>query len=255
MSNWFSKQLGSVKKIVTDPKKWAENAGRTLGQGAQIAAPFLPPGFRELASMGGSIAAGENKMHHLKAGVGAYIGSRMGGAEIGKMIASGPLKSAGINLAKQKLGMPVAAATAAGIPAAPGPPDVIETDTRYNPDGSIASQTEMPERGLPDSLRPMNTTGAPESGGGGWMDMLRKGGSWLKDHPDLLLAGGTALMGAKGSADASRDRDRAMAALESDYTSRAPLRQLGMSQLTTEDPRLASLGKIFRNGRPYEVAR
>jgi hypothetical protein len=249
----FSKIGKGFKKLVSDPKKWAENAGRSVGGAAKVAAPFLPPGLRELASVGGDIAAGGNLKSHLMSGVGAYLGSRAGGADIGKMIGSGQLKNAGVNLLKQKVGLPVdaaAAAVAGGAPGATAEPDVIETDTHYNPDGSIASQIPIPAKGLPAQLQP---TAAAPSGGNGW---LSTGLNWAKEHPDLLLAGGSALMSAKGHADAQREKDRALAQLEAEYNSRAPLRTMGLDMLTKTDPRLAGISKLFQgSGNPYAVAR
>jgi hypothetical protein len=256
----FGKIGKGFKKLVTNPKKWAENAGRSVGKGAQLAAPFLPPGFRELASVGGSIAAGGNVRDHLTSGIGAYIGGRAGGQDIGKMIGSGQWKNAGVNLVKNKLGLPVSAATAAGgVPGAPAEPDVIETDTTYNPDGSIKSQIPRATTtgGVTTPVPPAGAPGAPAaaapSGGEGW---LSTGLNWLKEHPDLVLAGGSAILGAKSHADARRDQDRALAELQAEYDSRAPIRAMGLDMLTKQDPRIAGLSKLFQgSGNPYAVAR
>lgn len=259
----FSKIGKGFKKLVTNPVKWAENAGRSVGGAAKVAAPFLPPGLREIASVGGDIAAGGNLKSHLMSGVGAYIGSRAGGADIGKMIGSGQLKNAGVNLLKQKIGLPVDAAAAgvagAGAPGAAAEPDVIETHTTYNPDGSIKSQVPYSTTtgGATTPAGPGAAPGAPAaaapSGGSGW---LSTGLNWLKEHPDLVLAGGSAIMSAKGHADAQREKDRALAQLQAEYDSRAPLRAMGLDMLTKEDPRLAGISKLFQgSGNPYSVAR
>lgn len=256
----FSKIGHGLKQLTTHPLKFAENAGRSLGGAAKVAAPFLPPGLREIASIGGDIAAGGNLKSHLMSGVGAYLGSRAGGADIGKMIGSGQLKNAGVNLLKQKIGLPVDAVGAVGagaaIPGAPAEPDVVETDTYYNPDGSIKSQTPRatsPVVGAPGAATPGAPAAAVPSGGSGW---LSTGLNWAKEHPDLLLAGGSALLSAKGHADAQRDKDRALAQLQAEYDSRAPLRTMGLDMLTKQDPRLAGISKLFQgSGNPYAVGR
>ena len=78
----------NIKRFVKNPIKGLENMGRSLGKGAQMAAPFLPPGWREAASIGGSIAAGGNMKDHAMSGIGAYVGSQLGGREIGQSIGS-----------------------------------------------------------------------------------------------------------------------------------------------------------------------
>lgn len=247
--------MGFLKKLT--------NVGRSIGKVVRQAAPALTliPGVGPVAAgvIGGlgSVAEGRKLSDSLKTGLGAFGAGKVlgaGGAGLKGVTANiakqGGYKAAGVNLLKSKLGIPASAAAAG-----PSRPDVIETDTRYNPDGSIASQTEIPERGLPDSLRPLNTVGAPEAGGGGWMGALKSGASWLGRNPELALAGASAFMGAKGSADASKAKDKALARLNADYEAKAPYRALALKNLTTEDPRIASLGSIFNNGRPYEVPR
>jgi hypothetical protein len=90
------KKLGrGARKLVTNPKKWAENAGRSVGSVAKTAAPFLPPGFREAAAVGGDILAGGNMKSHATSLIGAEIGSMMGGRSAGQSIAGGARKLLG----------------------------------------------------------------------------------------------------------------------------------------------------------------
>jgi hypothetical protein len=236
---------------------------KSLGKIARQAAPFasLIPGVGPIAAAGlgagGSLLEGGGLKGAIKGGLGGYVGSSgisglTGGKGImgvtGAIAKQGGYKAAGVNLLKSKLGM------GGGASAADAAPAEIPTDTRYNPDGSIASQIPIPEHGLPAELQPMSggvPGGAPDSGG--W---LSTGLSWLKNHPDLALAGGSAILSAKTHADAQKQKDAALAQLQGEYDAKAPLRALGLSQLTQPDPRLAKLPGLFSgSGNPYAVAR
>lgn len=243
---------------------------KSLGKIARQAAPFasLIPGVGPLAAAGlgagGSLLEGKGVKGAVTGGLSGYGGSQLLGGltggggitGIGAAVAKqGGWKNAGMNVLKSKLGIAGGAAAASGGGGAPGAsPDVIQTDTRYNPDGSIASQIGMPDHGLPPELQPTagGAGGAP-SGGSGW---LSTGLNWLKEHPDLALAGGSAILSAKTHADAQKAKDRAFAQLQGEYDSRAPLRSMSLDMLTKTDPRLAGISKLFQgSGNPYAVAR
>lgn len=238
---------------------------KSLGKIARQAAPFasLIPGVGPIAAAGlgagGSLLEGGGLKGAIKGGLGGYVGSSgisglTGGKGImgvtGAIAKQGGYKAAGVNLLKSKLGM----GGGGDVPTPGASPDVINTDTRYNPDGSIASQIPIPDKGLPPELQPMSggvPGGAPDNGG--W---LSTGLSWLKNHPDLALAGGSAILSAKTHADAQKQKDAALAQLQGEYDAKAPLRALGLSQLTQPDPRLAKLPALFSgSGNPYAVAR
>lgn len=238
---------------------------KSLGKIGRQVAPFasLIPGVGPLAAAGlgagGSLLEGKGVKGAVTGGLSGYGGSQLLGGltggggitGIGASVAKqGGWKNAGVNLLKSKLGIAGGAAAAGG--GAPSSPDVINTDTRYNPDGSIASQIGMPDHGLPPELQP--TAGGAGGGGGGNDGWLSTGLSWLKSHPDLALAGGSAILGAKTHADSQKKQDKALASLQAEYDSRAPLRSMSLDMLTKPDPRLASLSKIFGgSGNPYAV--
>lgn len=240
---------------------------KSLGKIARQAAPFasIIPGVGPLAAAGlgagGSLLEGKGVKGAVTGGLSGYTGSKLlggltGGGGIGGISGAvakqGGWKAAGMNVLKSKLGL---GAPGGDVPTPGDTPDVIQTDTRYNPDGSIASQIPIPAHGLPAELQPTAAGGAggAPSGGSGW---LSTGLNWLKEHPDLALAGGSAILSAKTHADAQKAKDRAFAQLQGEYDSRAPLRSLSLDMLTKQDPRLAGISKLFQgSGNPYAVAR
>lgn len=242
---------------------------KSLGKVARQAAPFASfiPGVGPIAAgvlgAGGAALEGGGVKGALMGGLGGYVGSSgisaatggRGIAGIGAAVArQGGWKNAGVNVLKSKLGIGGAGAAAAGAAGGAGGPDVIPTDTYYNPDGSIKSQTPrmtLPDHGLPSELLP--TSGGGNNGTTQDPGLMGNIWNWAKSHPDLLLAGGSAIMGAKGNADAARRRDRALGSLSADYAKKAPIRDLSLSTLTSQNPQIANLTKIFSNRRPYEV--
>ena len=71
-----------------------KSIGKFLGKGAKIAAPFLPPGFREAAAFGGSVLDGGNIRDHAMNTAGATLGGMLGGRGVGKGI-GGAIKGGG----------------------------------------------------------------------------------------------------------------------------------------------------------------
>ncbi len=69
--------------------------GKGLGKISKMAAPFLPPGFREAAAFGGSVLDGGNIKSHAMNTVGATVGGMIGGRSAGQGIGAA-LKGGGI---------------------------------------------------------------------------------------------------------------------------------------------------------------
>lgn len=82
------------------------------------------------------------------------------------------------------------------------------------------------------------------TGGGRWGG-LKKIGSAALQNPDLLLAGGSMLMGARQQGRANKAADRALAMREQAWNDFAPIRKLGIERMqNTQRPDLSA---IYRN--------
>lgn len=239
-----------------------KNIVKSVGKVARQAAPYMSliPGVGTVASglTGGlgALAEGKGISGALKSGLGAaassgMIGSMSGGKGIQGITANiakqGGYQKAGINVLGN-LGSgknPLAGFMTPDPSVASTPPDVIEghvgADGQWVADAPTGGPTATGPGGTP---LPGTQTSSSGNTGGGIMD-------WVKANPQLLLAAGSGIMGATQQAAAARRRDKALSSLQDEYNGRAPLRSLSTSMLTQPDPRLASLGSIFRGGNPY----
>lgn len=208
LSKGLSKLGKGARKLVTNPKKWAENAGRSVGSVAKTAAPFLPPGFREAAAVGGDILAGGNMKSHATSLIGAEIGGLMGGRSAGQSIAGG---------ARKFLSGGIPQVTKGGVP--------IDVGSLIGITGEGAPEEAAGGGGVLGSI-----VGAGKRilGGGGGEG---GGGIGLGD----IAVGGLAALDAANAARASKRQgqlsDEALAMAKERWQSGAGLRQAGNAGL------------------------
>lgn len=243
--SWLSsgvKKLGKgAKKLVTDPKKWAENAGRSVGTAAQAAAPFLPPGFRQAASIGGSIAAGNNMEGHLKSAIGAEIGSAMGGRGIG-----------------QSIGRGAGQVMRGGIRALPAAVAGIGRGNLPSPTSTFPGTGPRP-LGFNNPVTFPGSSGAPGGDGGiDWGSILGSALNFGKENAADIGLGGMAAWQAAASAKASKRAgelsDKGLAHAENRWASQAPLRGRGIQQAL--NPTKADLSDVYHDPtNPFAVKR
>lgn len=156
LSSAFKKLGKGAKKLVTNPGKWAENVGRSVGNTAKTIAPALSiiPGVGPLAAAGigalGSVAGGHNMKSTLGTGLKTYaLGSALnmvpGASTVGAKLGSGLSKVPGVNslagFAKAIPGsgafLPSSSTQMAGAElAAPDPSKLM----RLTPNGTNAAQ-------------------------------------------------------------------------------------------------------------------
>ena len=238
VGKWIKKQAKSATKIVKDPVKWAENAGRTVGKGVAAAAPVIGkiPGVGQIAApmlaAAGSIAGGGNMQDHLKAGLAAGIplgkipglqnlsaslASKVPGGVVGNVLkgagqgaVKGVMSGGGVKGALQG-----AAKGGAGALPIPGgfklPGGGFNVNMLGIPGGDL-----KPTGGIAGG-QPGQP--ADPSGGGGWMDILsgvlgkvgggiadaaKGAGTFAKENPELVGAGLGALGGYFDSAAQER---------------------------------------------------
>lgn len=209
--SWLGKQWKSVKRAVTHPVKWAENAGRTLGKGAKIAAPFLPPGFREVAAEAGSLAAGDNRKEQLMNMLTTEVGGMAGGQAAGQSIAKGAqaIKAGGLDVAKQY--------------ATQGAKNMLTTPQGMKRVMSFAGGPTSPG-GAPTPTFPGGGGGTPSvpgaDGGTDWMSIAEGG-----------LAGLSALNSARASQQAGKYGDMAVKHATDRWAEGDPLRVAGRNQM------------------------
>jgi hypothetical protein len=73
------KKIGKgLKKLATDPKEWAQNAGKSVGQGLGAVSSFIPGPLDDIAA---SVLQGGTMKDHAMAGVGGMVG----GGSLGKI--------------------------------------------------------------------------------------------------------------------------------------------------------------------------
>lgn len=89
--------------------------------------------------------------------------------------------------------------------------------------------------------------GAP--GGGGVGGTIRSIGGFLKDNPDLILAGASAVQGSRQQGKADKMNQRALDMAEQRYRETAGLREMGMDRLLNT-PRL-DLSAMYQTENPF----
>lgn len=108
LSSAFKKLGKGAKKLVTNPGKWAENVGRSVGATAKTVAPVLSivPGVGPIAAGAigalGNVAAGGNMKQTLGTGLktaalGSALSAIPGGSSVGSKLGSGLSKVPGMN--------------------------------------------------------------------------------------------------------------------------------------------------------------
>jgi hypothetical protein len=218
----FSKAVGKIgkgaRKLVTNPKKWAENAGRSVGGAAKVAAPFLPPGFREAAALGGDVLAGGNMKSHATSLLGAEIGSAMGGRSAGQSFAGGARKLLGA-------GGGIPQVTSGGVP--------LDVGSLIGVTGEQAPEAAGGGGGVMGSIvgagKRILGGGGEGGGGGGLID-------YAKNHLGDIAVGGLAAMDAANAARASKRQgqlsDEMLQMAKDRWNSGQKLRDMGTAGLT-----------------------
>lgn len=118
--------------------------------------------------------------------------------------------------------------------------------------------------GVPDVLRngvPSKVTdllsgggAVSSSGGGGILDKAKSVGSGIlgaiKNHPELALAGVSALQSARSTAGSDKLYDQGLGDIRGAYAAKAPLRAMALNQL--QNPKLKDLSSVFQpRGNPF----
>ena len=255
----------NLKRFIKHPLKGLENAGRSAGQVAKTVAPFLPPGFREAAALGGSVAAGGNWKDDLMSLGTAEIGSYLGGRGVGQNVA-GAYKTGGLTGVLK--GAP--RILGASLPGAHSGP---VTSGSYNPNA---------DPGLDDPWAFLDPTGTTSGGGGGGtgpgsrptdnpLTAIRRrlglppitlgnvargaagqlglspsgNGGGLGNLALAGLAGVQAVNSAKASKRAGQMQDKAIATAEGRWASQAPIRAAAQRKLLA--PVRPDLTNVYQN--------
>lgn len=255
--SWFSKAIGKVgagaKKLVTDPGKWAENAGRSVGGAVKAAAPVLNfvPGVGPLAAAGlgalGSVAAGGNMQDHLKTGAIA------GGAGLaGKALGAATHIPGVSNVLGAAKSIPGVSTIASGIGKVKDAADAIGSSglgqaARVLNGGRAITPGNLLEGGVKNVGNAVGGVGNAIQGATGGSG----GGGIGGINPLILALAGLQAANAASLGKQSNDYAKnAYGTINDSYASRAGLRDQAIKDLTTPETHDLSGLAAIRNQNP-----